>query len=425
MAGEWCRYNVSELIEKEALAIGDGYRAKNAELSRTGLPFARASNIGNGFHFSDADCFPEDHTYKLGEKISRPGDVVFTSKGTVGRFAFVREETPRFVYSPQLCYWRPLDKEILDARFLYYWMASREFLLQVKSVASQTDMAEYVSLRDQRQMHITAPPPPEQRAISHILGTLDDKIELNRRMNETLEAMSRALFKSWFVDFDPVRAKMEGHDPGLPQHIADLFPDRLVESELGQIPEGWEVKTLGSVADNPRRGVRAQEIDPGTPYIALEHMPKQCIALSEWGTADDVSSGKFEFTRGDILFGKLRPYFHKVGIAPLQGVCSTDIVVISPVSHDWFGFILGHVSSSEFVDYTSAGSTGTKMPRTKWSDMAGGLNPSTQHFALKGGGGVYADEAKSSSRLHAGGTGGGVGSVETRGVAQVDWTSVL
>ena len=85
------------------------------------------------------------------------------------------------------------------------------------------------------------PPLAEQRAIAHILGTLDDKIELNRRMNETLEAMARALFKSWFVDFDPVRAKAEGRDPGLPKPLADLFPARLVDSELGEIPEGWEV----------------------------------------------------------------------------------------------------------------------------------------------------------------------------------------
>ena len=91
------------------------------------------------------------------------------------------------------------------------------------------------------------PPVPEQRAIAHILGTLDDKIELNRRMNETLEEMARALFQSWFVDFDPVRAKMEGSDTGLPPDLAALFPDRLVDSELGLIPEGWEVRSLGEV----------------------------------------------------------------------------------------------------------------------------------------------------------------------------------
>jgi type I restriction enzyme S subunit len=128
-------------------------------------------------------------------------------------------------------------------------MFGREFFVQFKGVAGQTDMADYVSLADQRRMYITLPPLHEQRAIAHILGTLDDKIELNRRMNETLEAMARALFKSWFVDFDPVRAKAEGRDPGLPKPLADLFPARFVDSELGEIPEGWEVKPIGDLAE--------------------------------------------------------------------------------------------------------------------------------------------------------------------------------
>ena len=189
-------------------------------------------------------------------------------------------------------------------------------------------------------------------------------------------AMVSALFKSWFVEFEPVRAKMEGRWrrdeslPGLPADLYDLFPERLVDSELRGIPERSEVRALGEVANQRQSAASPQEIDPATPYIALEHMPKQCIALSEWGTADGLASNKFRFKRGDILFGKLRPYFHKVGVAPLDGVCSTDIVVITPVSADWFGFVLGHVSSREFVDYTNAGSTGTKMPRTSWPEMA-------------------------------------------------------
>ncbi len=109
-------------------------------------------------------------------------------------------------------------------------------------------MAPYVSLTSQRALRIVIPPLPEQRAIAHILGTLDDKIELNRRMSETLEEMARALFKSWFVDCDPVRAKMEGRDTGLPPDLAALFPDRLVDSELGPIPEGWGVKALDQIA---------------------------------------------------------------------------------------------------------------------------------------------------------------------------------
>jgi type I restriction enzyme S subunit len=123
------------------------------------------------------------------------------------------------------------------------------------------------------------PPLPEQRAIAHILGTLDDKIELNRRMSETLEAMARALFKSWFVDFDPVRAKMEGRWqrgqslPGLPAHLYDLFPARLVDSELGEIPEGWEVGTLGDLAE-VTSGKRPSKVFP-------EAMPEAVIPL--WG----------------------------------------------------------------------------------------------------------------------------------------------
>jgi type I restriction enzyme S subunit len=97
-------------------------------------------------------------------------------------------------------------------------------------------------------------------------------------------------------------------------------------------------------------------------------MPRRCIALSDWSTGDGLESNKFEFKRGEVLFGKLRPYFHKVGVAPVDGVCSTDIVVVAPRARSWFGFVLGHVSSVEFVDYTDAGSTGTKMPRTSWND---------------------------------------------------------
>ncbi|OPY51265.1 MAG: Type-1 restriction enzyme MjaXIP specificity protein [Methanosaeta sp. PtaU1.Bin060] len=108
-------------------------------------------------------------------------------------------------------------------------------------------MADYVSLKDQRQMHITLPPLPEQRTIARILGSLDDKIELNRRMNETLEAMARAIFKSWFVDFDPVRAKAEGREPaGMDAETAALFPDSFEETELGMVPRGWKV---GKISD--------------------------------------------------------------------------------------------------------------------------------------------------------------------------------
>ena len=217
---------------------------------------------------------------------------------------------------------------------------------------------------------VLLPRDSEQKAIANILGTLDDKIELNRKTNETLEAMAKALFKSWFVDFDPVRAKAEGRPTGLPDEISALFPDSFEDSELREIPRGWKVATLDAVAVNPRRSLHPKALNPQTPYIALEHMPKQSIALSDWGTSDGLASSKFQFNRGDVLLGKLRPYFHKVGVAPVDGVCSTDIVVVVPRTPPWFGFVLGHTSSTEFIGYTDASSTGTRMPRTSWKERA-------------------------------------------------------
>ena len=139
-------------------------------------------------------------------------------------------------------------------------------------------MAPYVSLTSQRALKIPVPPLSEQRAIAHILGTLDDKIELNRRMDETLEAMVRVLFKSWFVDFDPVRAKMEGRNPGLPQHVAGLFPDRLVDSLLGRIPESWEVSEIGKEVDVVGGAT------PSTKEPVYWHEGKQ-----HWATPKDLS----------------------------------------------------------------------------------------------------------------------------------------
>lgn len=255
----------------------------------------------------------------------------------------------------------------IDPRFLkYVLMAERDSLLRYAiGTTHQT-----IYFPEVKAFHVCLPPIAEQRSIADMLSSFDEKIELNRQMNRTLQEMARALFKSWFVDFEPVHSKAEGRDSSLPRPLADLFPDRFEDSELGLIPAGWKPAILGDVAEHPRRGLQPYEIAEGTPYIALEHMPRRSIALSEWASADAVESGKFAFRRGEILFGKLRPYFHKVGVAPIDGVCSTDIVVVRPVGEEWFGITLGAVSSDEFVEFTSAGSTGTKMPRTSWTEMA-------------------------------------------------------
>jgi type I restriction enzyme S subunit len=178
--------------------------------------------------------------------------------------------------------WVVRPKPGVDAGFLFYLMASSLFLEPVVRASEGTKMPrakwEYAT-----SLELPFPPLPEQRAIAHILGTLDDKIELNRKQNETLEAIARALFKAWFVDFEPVRAKIEGRwqrgqsVPGLPAHLYDLFPDRLVESELGEIPEGWEVQPLSELltiigGGTPKTSVK-EYWDGDIPWFSVVDTP--------------------------------------------------------------------------------------------------------------------------------------------------------
>ncbi|MDE2803471.1 MAG: restriction endonuclease subunit S [Chloroflexota bacterium] len=204
--------------------------------------------------------------------------------------------------------WVVRAKRGVDQGYLFYSMASQEFIDFATAGSEGTKMPraiwEYVS-----KYEFSLPPLPEQRAIAHVLGALDDKIELNRRMNATLEAMARALFKSWFVDFDPVRAKSEGRDTGLPSDLASLFPDRLVDSALGEIPAGWGVGPLGKFFELQLGGVWGKDEPDHKAQESVYCMRGiDCHALSEgklpdaplrWLSSDQMKKRKIE--TGDLL----------------------------------------------------------------------------------------------------------------------------
>ena len=305
---------------------------------------------------------------RLERYLVRPGDILYSRRGDVGKRALVRESQTGWLCGTG-CLRVRFGRDGVDPRYASYYLGHprvREWVVRHAHGATMANLNTSIL----SECPFVVPPKTEQQAIAHVLGTLDDKIELNRRMNETLEATAQALFKSWFVDFDPVRAKMEGRDTGLPQDVADLFPDRLVDSDMGEIPEGWEVASLGDIATLRRRGANPPSVVSDTPCIGLADMPRGSIALSSWGRAGTVTSTKSAFKAGDILFGKLRPYFHKVGIAPVDGVCSTDIVVLGAREPKWSALVLACVSSSAFVAHTSQTAIGTRMPRTNWQAMS-------------------------------------------------------
>lgn len=286
-----------------------------------------------------------------------PG-IILGRKGAYRGIHF--SKTPFFVIDTAY-YVKP--KSALNMRWLYYSMIHHQLgsIDDGSPIPSTTRAAVYV-----RKLKI--PGSDTQRAIAKILGDLDDKIDLLRAMNRTLEEMARAVFQAWFVDFEPVRAKAAGATSfrGMPQPLFDQLPDSFTPSALGDIPTGWTVGRVDQLLEHPRRAADPNEIEAATPYIGLEHMPRRSITLGQWETAEKVTSNKHRFERHEILFGKLRPNFHKVGVTFTAGVCSTDIVVMRPIKPEHFGIGLACVSSDAFVAHNVVASTGTKMPRTNW-----------------------------------------------------------
>ncbi|XHC25119.1 MAG: restriction endonuclease subunit S [Phycisphaerales bacterium] len=337
-----------------------------------GVPFVNIRCLVNGSLDRDAmnKVSREEAMGKYSHFLLDKDDYVVSSSGTLGRLASVKDSDLPCMLNTSVIRFRPRNQRV-NRLFLKYFLLSRFYQQQILSFATGSAQLNYGPTH-LRQMFIVVPPLTAQRAIASVLGSLDNKIELNRRMNRTLEQMAAAIFKAWFVDFEPVRAKASGAAsfPGMPQPVFDALPDSFTDSELGPIPEGWEAGCIGDIGKNRKDGIKPDEIDPETPYIGLEHMPKRSIALDAWEGAAKVTSNKSAFSRGEILFGKLRPYFHKVGVAPVDGVCSTDVLVVKPKADQWSAMLLGHLSSLDFVNYTDACSTGTKMPRTNWKDMS-------------------------------------------------------
>ena len=220
-----------------------GSQLHAADYVSVGIPSIMPQNIGDNRIIEDgiARITPED-AKRLSRYLVRKGDIVYSRRGDVERRALVRDKEDGWLCGTG-CLRVRLGKQGPDSRFATYYLGHpgvREWITRHAHGATMPNLNTSILAA----CPFVVPPLSEQRTIANILGTLDDKIELNRRMNETLEAMARALFKSWFVDFDPVRAKTAGRDTALPKHLADLFPDSFEDSELGEIPKGWGVGSI-------------------------------------------------------------------------------------------------------------------------------------------------------------------------------------
>lgn len=264
----------------------------------------------------------------------RAGDVLLSHKGTVGKVALVPNGCPSYVCSPQTTFWRVLDEDVIDRRYLFAYLQSKDFKNQLASRKGETDMADYVSLTAQRQLTVPLPHIDVQRAIGAQSSMLFDRITLLRDTNATLEAIAQALFTSWFVDFDPVRAKMAGRAPeGMDEATAALFPDALEETELGWVPKGWQFGAVGDIAR-----LKKGTVNPGSqPDAMFEHFSlpafdNGCRPVVELGGA--IKSNKTPVPSDAVLLSKLNPHIPRVWLPVSCGsnaVCSTEFLVFQPV----------------------------------------------------------------------------------------------
>ncbi|MBY5735604.1 hypothetical protein HFO26_36270 [Rhizobium leguminosarum] len=343
-----------------------------------------------GFPLIATNCVKNETLYPVFDKVRyvsgetfrtwfrghpQAGDLIFVTKGSPGQVCLAPNPV-NFCIAQDMVAIRANETKVYPP-YLFAALRSPQVQAEIANMHVGT-LIPHFKKGDFDKLKIPLPSRKQQIAAGDFYSITSQKIELNRRMNETLEAMAQAIFRDWFVDFGPTRRKLEGatdpvtiigglvRDAERAQAVADLFPAALGDDGL---PEGWDAGVLGDLAFSAGTTVGPASISGDTPYVGLEHMPRKSIALNEWETASTVTSTKSKFEVGQILFGKLRPYFHKVGIAPIDGVCSTDIIVLDSKASKDRPLLTAIASSDEFVKFTDQGSTGTKMPRTSWGNM--------------------------------------------------------
>jgi type I restriction enzyme S subunit len=363
MAGEWREYRIGEIAD-----IIGGSTPSTADPSNFDgeIPWLTPKDLSG----------PHDRYVSRGERsLSRkglescsaqllpPGTVLLTSRAPIGYVAIAKNSVATNQGFRNL-----IPKPGMSSEFLYYWLKGHVEELQRHASGSTFQELSGTALA---QIGIRVPPLPEQRAIAHILGTLDDKIELNRRMSETLEQMARALFKAWFIDFEPVRAKMEGRwqrgqsHPGLPAHLYDLFPDRLVDSEQGEIPEGWRVGTLGELSEKPQYGytASAREEPVGPKFLRITDINK--LSWIDWSTVPFCEIGQEDLEQyrlhpGDVLIARMADPGHGVVIEEeVEAVFASYLIRFRLKDHAYVRYIQYWLRSDGYWDLVASRHAGT------------------------------------------------------------------
>ncbi|MDN5599881.1 MAG: hypothetical protein L0G52_05035 [Brachybacterium sp.] len=320
-----------------------------------GIPVIRGSNMGRDGRLQGPFAFVTEEKFHsdLSRNTAVAGDLIFTQRGTLGQVVRVdNDDTRTYVISQSQMRMR-LDSTLCNPRFVQMACGADGFLSQVNSHAIRSGVP-HINLAILKELTIPDLYRGLQDRIVEVLGALEDKIDANRNIG--------------------------------------ILSDEAIRASYARLPMSPSV--LGDIAENVRIGVSAEEVARDEVYVGLEHVGRKILWLQKHGSGVDVASGKFEFAAGDTLFGRLRPYFHKVAIAPGRGVCSTDILVIRPRMSENAMLTAAAASSEAVVTTAVRASNGTKMPRAKWIDVAASSIPDPMSTAVR----EFCDVAESIAR---------------------------
>lgn len=341
---------IKRTLQELCLNITDGKHGDCENEENSGYYFISCKDIFDGQinyknarQITKAD-FEETHKRTMLEV----DDILLTNSGTIGRMAFVtdREVTTKTTFQKSVAIIKP-DKQKVLPRYLYYQLQNcvPQFINSSngsaqKNLLLSTMRTFQIEIEENRE---------KQEKIANTLSAYDDLIENNQKQVKLLEEAAQRLYKEWFVDL-----RFPGHEN-----------TKIVDG----VPEGWSKSTVGNICKLRKVVITPDKIESNTPYIGLEHMPRNDICLSTWGKSEEINSNKFIYLKKDVLFGKIRPYFHKVGFALNDGITSTDTMVMVADQNLW-GLLLVTVSSDAFVDFSYQNcKEGAKMPRADWKQM--------------------------------------------------------
>jgi type I restriction enzyme S subunit len=352
---EWKEYKLKELFE---IPLKNGLN-KPSKVRGLGFRMVNMKEIF-GYNFIGDETPMELVPLEEREReFLKFGDLLFARQSLVasgaGKVAYYRGFQPT-VFESHLIRCRLNNKA--NSLYFYYLIKSQYGRGKIETIVEQTAAAG-IRGSDLKELKFIIPDLPTQTAIAEILSSLDDKIELNNKINQELENLAQTLFKQWFIDFE------------FPNENGEPYKSsggEMVDSELGEIPEGWEIEKLMNRIENtkstPKSGIPLQN----RKYVPIDKMAIKSLIINNYSPIEDAKSSLVLFEKGDILLGAMRVYFHRVNYCPFDGVTRTTCFVLRPYQKSEVSFFLLYLNQNETIEYANRTSKGTTMPYAVWED---------------------------------------------------------